>query len=322
MDLSSRSYPLKVLDPSSHKSAGTTENIGDEIIKYHVNILLNASGIQEYEWVDYKYVPQPGDSLIIGGANVFGEVFSKARSSVWHPSLLGQIKRRCQAILPLGVGWWSYQRGPSFFTKSYYRSIFDLNQYMGARDTYTLKKLQLMGFDNAYLTGCPSMYSQASFSTSIPKTALLTLTNYRQNPLRDAKLISTILNHFDDIVFFPQGSSDLSYLKKLQIEFSIPEYRFQYIDRSFSALNTFIANTDFMHVGTRLHMGMHCLGKNRPSLCLSIDNRAAEMKKSFSFLPILDILELPTALRNSREFSFTPDPQVPLKLKALVSSIV
>lgn len=322
MSSSLASPQFYVLDPSSHRVNGAAENIGDLIIKHHVDILLDASGLIDYKWVDYTYLPKKGDSVIIGGANVFGNILSKAHSFVWHPSLLKQFKSKCLNILPLGVGWWSYQHGPSLLTKYYYKSVFRSSQYMGVRDKYTLNKLNLMGFDNAYLTGCPSMYSHNAFTTARPSTALLTLTNYRQNPLRDQMLIGAILQQFDEIVFFPQGSSDLQYFNQLISYFALPEHRFRLLDRSFASLNAFIQENEFMHVGTRLHMGMHCLSHGKPSVCIAIDNRASEMKESFPSLPIVDILELPDMLSKCHKYSFIPDKKVPFKLTNLVQSIL
>jgi len=307
-----------LLDPSSHKVEGITENFGDIIIKYHVEKLLKTISLPNYCWSDYGTNWSSRDTIVVAGANVFGEVFSKASGSVWHPNIVKVLTNKLQRVIPLGVGWWSYQNGPSVFTKFYYQKLLCHNLMpISVRDSYTLSKFQHMGFNNVYLTGCPSMYNHVGFNCTIPDIALITLTNYRKDIKRDLVIVNMVFQHFKNIYFFPQGSTDYDYLAYLCKLAERPLGAVNILDRSFEKLNSFLILHEVMHIGTRLHMGMHCLFFQRPSLCIEVDSRAIEMKKSFSFLPIVSIFDLPRVLER-KVFNFQPPQSVRRRLDSFL----
>jgi hypothetical protein len=303
--------PILLLDPSSHHHNNQVENLGDLIIRHHIESLLEQEFKLDTLWVPYDYSFTQHDRIVVAGANVVGEYFSSPKSAVWHPPVLKILAHTPKAVIPIGVGWHTYQHGPSWLTRFYYKKLINISSPVSVRDGYTLNRFRHMNYNNVFLTGCPSMYNHVPISTSIPKDVLFTLTNYRKDFNRDMFLLKTLAQKFDKLYFFPQGATDLSYLHSLIQDSAILLERIEVLNRSLADLEIFLENVRVVHIGTRLHMTMHLLSKQVPSICLEIDNRAIEMKKSFPNLPIFNILELVSYLKSSSSsFEYLIEPNI------------
>ena len=111
---------------------------------------------------------------------------------------------------------------------------------------------------------------------------LFTLTSYYPDMVADEQLLETILNSSaKEIYFFPQTKSDTEYLATLPI-FKKNISRFKLLNHNISEIHELISTTDFNYIGNRLHCGIKCLAFNRPTIIISVDNRAVEMGKSIN----------------------------------------
>jgi len=297
---------IKILDPTSHVVGKDIENIGDLIIKKYFNLLLeDLPSSSDFTWVNYQHKFSVNEVVFIGGANVLGETGKSSLSAIWVPNFKSLAFRKTLQVVPIGVGWWSYQPGPSARTSRFYKKFLSSTLPISVRDEYTGLRLREAGFNNVHVTGCPSMYKQKSFSCHIPDVALITFTNYRPNIARDLFLLKTVKDRFKHIYIFPQGATDMEYMESELLPADKGLFKgIEFLDRDLNCLDNFLSSTGAMHIGTRLHMCMHALQNQNPSICIAIDNRAIELKNTFNHLPVLDITRLPHLLSSSLDFSF------------------
>ncbi|NJO18590.1 MAG: polysaccharide pyruvyl transferase family protein [Thioploca sp.] len=191
----------------------------------------------------------------------------------------------------MGVGWWQYQRDPTFITKHFYKSILNKKILHSVRDSYTARKLENVGITNVLNTSCPTTWSLDGLDTNRKnlncRNCLFTLTDYSWNLTADTKWIEIILNHYSgDIYFFPQGFHDEEYLNTLEI-FHIHKNRIKILEHSIEALYECLKMADINYIGTRLHSGTMCLQHNIDSVIIAIDNRATEIAKDIR-LPVVE----------------------------------
>lgn len=200
-------------------------------------------------------------------------------------------------VVLFGVGWWQYENIPiNTYTRFLLSRVLSKNYLHSVRDDYTKIKLESVGIKSIN-TGCPTLWRITSDTTKkIPaekqKSVIFTLTDYNQNEERDSKLIQACLDNYDEVMCFPQGLGDISYLEKLGFKDStiflrprVDDYR-----RKLEA-----GGVDY--IGTRLHAGIMALQYSCHAIILGIDNRAMEMGKNFR-LPVVDAKE-PELLRRS-----------------------
>jgi hypothetical protein len=284
---------ILVADPSSHTKYGAPDNSGDLVIKGAIIKVLEKLDI-DFAWVPYSHPIKSGEVLILGGANILGNPRATT-ASIWRPKLSSLLnsKVRINAV-SVGCGWWGYEdmvnRWNSRIMKRYYSSQFPHS----VRDGFTAQKFKEIGLLNVMNTGCPSMYQHTSFETNLPDTAVITVTYYRPNIFRDKIWIEKTLSRFNRIYLFAQGLEDIKYFEKVCALISGKQQKIEVIDRDIENLQMVINQTEAIHIGTRLHGNMFFLQNSLPSICLDVDNRTSEIKKSFNWLPIY---ELPEFLR-------------------------
>lgn len=221
--------------------------------------------------------------IFIGGTNILS-------SHMFMYKQIGLNIRNSYSIgnkfVLFGVGWWRYQKNIDLYTRYILKNSLSNGYIHSCRDEYTVKKLKGIGIDNVINTGCPSLWSiNASICDSIPtkksENVLITFTNYDKNYVRDKKIMDIIKNNYDSIYCWIQGPDDYNYVKDLNS-------KVKFISPRLSELDHFLYNNDVDYVGTRLHAGIRCIQKAKRTIILGIDNRALEMKKTFS-LPVLHI---------------------------------
>lgn len=198
-----------------------------------------------------------------------------------------------QPIILFGVGWNKYAGNLDMKTKFFYKNALSKNYLHSVRDNYAKDKLKACGIKNTINTGCPSLWELSDthlkgISIKKQKKALLTLTDYSKDIATDSFILKTLLQNYESVYLWPQGSGDRNYFSNL-IGFDSKQVTI--LSSHLSSLNKVLEMDDIEHIGTRLHAGIRALQKKRPSLIISIDNRASEMHRDFN-LPTIERSEL------------------------------
>jgi hypothetical protein len=286
---------ILLLDPSLMHN-GNSLNLGDLIINESIMKILpelfpgiEIKRVTSHGWIDEKQVELINKSMctFVGGTNIL-------TSDIRNAGRLTPPKRRIRYLFPkfsnvvlLGVGWEKYE--PSSFdiyTFTYYNRILRRSCYQSVRDSYSKNKLKKVYMGKVLNTSCPTVWNLNTafvnkFESSYNKI-LFTLTDYAKNPEYDSKLIESILNAGQkEIFFFPQGSKDIEYLETLDIYIK-NKSKIQLLPYSFEDYIKFVESNEFNYIGTRLHGGIRCLQKERPTLIIGLDNRSLEIQKDIN----------------------------------------
>ena len=179
-------------------------------------------------------------------------------------------------IVLLGVGWWQYQDRFGRLAKRFYADLLRDDVMHSVRDAHTKQMLARLGVTNVINTGCPTMWSLQVFEAVIPTLAVITLTDYNQQPDRDLSFLRAVHDRFDDVVYWPQGELDRDYLRKLEKSGDLPEIRV--LTPSVQALDEALAEGRCF-LGTRLHASIRSLKAKKPAFLIPIDNRATEIAR-------------------------------------------
>lgn len=278
------SMRLCLFDPGISTHDGTpAENLGNLIIQQAVLREIH-SLFEGWQIIRISTFAPPtpelrrelrnADLCIAGGTNLLTSEMNRYRQWVISPKHALGMRR----TLLLGVGWWTYQRPPNLFTRIFLRLLLSGKGLHSLRDQYSVNQLAAGGYANAVNTCCPTLWPLVGAGpdqTPIRKAqdALLLLTDYDQDPEADQRLITLLNSEYRTVYFWPQGATDLQYVRQLKGNLTL-------LERSFDAFTHFTRNhRDFDYIGTRLHGGVHCLNQHRRSLIIEIDNRAAEIRR-------------------------------------------
>lgn len=222
----------------------------------------------------------------IGGTNILNGNIRKYRQ--WDLNLHNIfILKRC---LLMGCGWFQYEHEkPTKYTRWALTKILTDNYIHSVRDNYTKLKLEEIGIQSIN-TGCVTLWRLDPNLPDIKgkdksKNCVLVFTDYNQDKMRDLKLFEIVKSNYTKVYFYPQGSGDINYVKKLGIYDSLEILR----PRLYEFNNILNQGTDY--IGTRLHAGIRALQLKQRSLIVGIDNRALEMAKDFN-LPVINQNEI------------------------------
>lgn len=196
------------------------------------------------------------------------------------------------AIL-MGVGWNKYSGKIDLKSKFFYKRALNDKYTHSVRDNYTKQKLFECGIENVINTGCPSLWCLSEkhteqLPTQKARNVVFTLTDNTRSIEEDCKLIDILISHYEEVLFWPQGSEDLEYFHSLK---NLKKSRIQILSCHLNSLDKALNINDIEYVGTRLHAGIRAIQKKKRSLIISIDNRATEMHKDFN-LPVIGRNEL------------------------------
>jgi len=212
--------------------------------------------------------------------------------SPWHWSR-DDISLASGKLTMFGVGWWQYQRaGIDFVTARWMRSLAS-DKPWAVRDEYSAQRLQRAGVDAIHLS-CPTLWGiQHQTIPQAGESVVVTLTDYNQDPLADQRLIDLVERSFDRVSFWPQGPGDEAYLRSLRPGANVLEPTLQAFDEAM------LGAESVSYIGLRLHAGIRAMQLGRPSLPLSIDNRAREISRSVGLVAPSrhDVRALEQALR-------------------------
>ena len=288
---------ILLLDPGV-----SSMNLGDKIIsdsaKRQIEFLLNKSFVTEISThmpMTYYYMRllKNSDHLFVLGSNLLKST-SLGFKRQWDITLKNSLY--VNNVKLIGAGWWQYGNNPNLYTKLLYKSVLDKNILHSVRDEYTKNVLNDMGIKNVVNTSCSTMWgltpeNMANINRTKSNEVIFTLTDYNKDYNKDRKLITTLINNYEVVNFWPQGIGDFQYIN----EFSDLVSDINIINPSLESFDAILSTKNIDYVGTRLHGGIRALQKGCRSMIIGIDNRAEEKKKSFN-LPVisrenLDILE-------------------------------
>lgn len=244
-----------------------------------------------------------GSNLLQGRLN---SVYRQWKIHLFNAKLLGPT-------VLIGVGWRQYNEPPNLYTRSVYRKILSHTYMHSVRDSYTESMMRKMGFDNVINTGCATMwFLTPDFCEKIPtqkgRDVVFTITDYLKDYEKDKKMISILLNNYENVYAWMQGMDDYKYYKELVED----EKRIKLVQPTLEAYDKFLnENESVDYVGTRLHGGIRALQHKKRTVILGIDNRATEKKKDFN-LPVMDRSEIHN-LTDIINTPFITDIKIPLE---------
>jgi len=235
------------------------------------------AGIIKIQEADYVFLA--GTNLLSSDMEKTSQWCAKPQETFWQ-----------NKVILMGLGWWQYQQiMPNEYTKILLNRTLNKNNIHSLRDGYTAKRFTELGFKGIN-TGCPTMWwLTEEHCAGIPREkaekALLTFTEYNQNPQLDRLLFDLVARNYSTIYFWPQMYGDYSYARDLCGD------KLVFIDPSLEALDDVLKGENLDYVGTRLHAGIRALQYQRRSLIVAIDNRGMEMGLDFN-LPVVSREEM------------------------------
>lgn len=220
----------------------------------------------------------------IGGTNILKDNLFKLDPG-WNVTLAGS--KLYSGAVCIGAGRAITRLGgrPNLYTRAVYRRALSSEYYHSARDEKTKLFLEDLGF-KALNTGCPTTWSLTpEITAATPRTkaanVVLTLTDYARDNSADSALLDILLQNYESVSCWLQGSGDFEYLKSFD---QFP--RIKLIPPSLSAFARELDREDTEYVGTRLHAGIFAMQRRTRSLIISVDNRAEDMANSTG-IPVL-----------------------------------
>lgn len=261
---------ITVLDP-----AVENVNAGDEIIS---SAIKRIPGLGEYETeritthrplrLAERRIVSQSDLVVLGGTNAISSHMERFRQWLVDPDLLLRIRGK---LLLLGVGWWQYQDAPCAYTRWLLRNMCTDQLPHSVRDSYTATRLGEIGI-RSLMTSCPTMWDLESEKQrpllSSPR-AVITVTDYKHAPEVDSEWIRAVEANYSEVVAIGMGPGDAEYFSSLHLN------KTSWGGVGVAALDRALIDSDF--IGTRLHAGVFAIQQGRPSLVLSVDNRAREI---------------------------------------------
>lgn len=230
------------------------------------------------------------DHIFLAGTNVLSHDMD--RTSDWK--IRYSDRKWMKNIVLMGVGWWQYQTiGTNRFTRKVLKSVLHPTMSHAVRDSYTAQRLQDMGF-NAMNCGCPSIWELSEdHCATIPREkasrALVTFTEYKQQPIYDKALAAIVCNNYETVFGWPQQYGDHAYLQEML------GARYHPVDPSLEGLDRLLTEGNIDYIGTRLHASIRALQHSCRTIIVTVDNRAQEMGTDFH-LPIIQRERLGTEL--------------------------
>lgn len=269
---------IVVVDPGA-----ATTNLGDKIISAAIDreliAPLSAAGR------NVTRVPMHGklgdaerdliagaEDVIVSGTNLLSDHMRFRRSWQWDRK---DIELTAGKLTMFGVGWWQYQRtGIDPISARWLRRLSGSHAW-AVRDKYSAKRLARAGV-RADHTTCPTLWSCDVQRLPGEETrAVVTLTDYNQERAADQQLVNMLNDRFDEVLYWPQGPGDATYLSSLA---GIQPT--QILAPTLEAFDESLLGGDTAYVGLRLHGGIRAIQLGVPALVLSVDNRAREISRS------------------------------------------
>lgn len=267
-----------------------TFNLGDQIISDSAKNELNSLFANDFIVEVSTHLPlnfyfgrrfKNFDHKIVLGSNIMNPNPTYGYRKQWAISPR-TFKYWGPAVL-CGVGWSAYREKTAWGQRYSWKKVLHPTMLHSVRDSYTLEKMQSLGFTNVINTGCPTTWCltpehMAKVETEPQKRVVFTLTDYAQDKENDRSMVQQLLDFYEEVWFWPQGIKDKAYIQTLLSTDELA--RIKWVQSSLSAYDQLLETADGIdYVGTRLHGGIRALQKLRRTLIISVDNRAREKQK-------------------------------------------
>lgn len=269
-----------------------SDNLGDEIIMYYYSKAMEGiiSPKNLYNVATHKKISDADVERLLNCkyAVIIGTNILSPQMELYSGWRFDNRLIRMRNVVLVGVGWWGYKK-PSIYSKYVYRNILSKNIIHSVRDEQTYRILKSIGIDNVVNTDCLTMIGLDKSCENIPEgkaeSVLFTLTGILNRVDNDKNLIRVLRKNYKKLYYFPQGNTDLEYLKSITNVDDITM-----IDESFAAYTDFLKDTsrNFDYIGTRLHGGIHAMQNGRRSIIIAVDNRAIEIAHDTGIPVILE----------------------------------
>lgn len=282
------SEPVVLFNP-----AVSSLNVGDHVIadsaRAHLQPLLRGRFVIDVSthlplsWNYARHFRSAPWKLVLGSNLLRGRMNGLFRQ--WD--VTPRTAPLARGSLLMGAGWWQYGDEPNRYTSSLYRFVLDRERLHSVRDHYTQEMLGRAGVDNVVVTGCPSLWSLtpahcAAIPTRKATRVITTVTDYHREPALDRQMVETLVERYDTVAVWLQGSRDRAYLDDLGLTGKV-----DLLEPTLSAFDEALADVDTDYAGTRLHAGIRALQHGRRTAVVAIDNRGREKARSFR-LPIVE----------------------------------
>lgn len=268
-------------------------NLGDQVIvesiKREMDYLLQDAFVVEqstqspvmhfYQIFNERFrAPADADYKFVCGSNLFWD-------NMLHPYPQWNINHltctNSRNSIMVGVGSCSTYPKLNYYTKSLYNRVLSRDYYHSVRDEATKARLESLGF-KAINTGCPTTWSLtpehcSNIPTKKADKVVFTVNEYHKIPETDKALVSVLARNYEQVCFWPQGYTDMEYINSLELGVPLKILRPNLDDMR----NTLRENR-MDYVGTRLHGGIFAMQNFTRSIILMVDNRARDMRESFS----------------------------------------
>ena len=278
-----------VFDPGmSNRQGQPSANLGDVIIQKSVERELVAL-FPQHRFVRVSTHESPAREeidaaarsqyIIVGGSNIVGSYSYFYRE--WKIGVR-EIRRLRGRVILFGCGWGWYQRRPTLPARMMLLALLSRDHLHSVRDTYTLRHLQALGFQNVVNTACPTLWPlvvpvKHDSPSQRNEVVLTTVTDYRKDGATDRTTLDLILSHYRHAYIWLQGAGDEAYFHSMAGDLAS---RVTVIPHSYDAFETFLKDgPSFDYIGTRLHGGIRWLTAGKQALIISVDNRAAELAR-------------------------------------------
>lgn len=209
--------------------------------------------------------------FIVGGTNLLASHPWSYRQ--WRVGVAEAAVMRRRVVL-FGVGWWQYQPTPDATARLMLRALLDPTLPHSVRDGYTQRQLGRIRVP-VINTSCPTLWRvplRGTVRGGFRSTVVTTVTDYYPDVAADSVMLETIQRRARDVVVWPQGGSDLEYLRQLGFGGRVLPPRLEAFDDILRAPGA-------EYVGTRLHAGIRALQRGVPAAVVAVDNRAAEISR-------------------------------------------
>ncbi len=279
--------------------SGAKKNVGDFLITHRAKQLINHFYPDE-ELIQYPNWQPLTDCLdIINSSKAVIILGGPGYQQNMYPGIykfvpdLNHIK---PPIVPLGLGWKGISneidviKNYKFSTSSHgFLNYIQKNKsILGCRDFYTEQVLNLHGYQNTMMTGCPAWYDLDSIGkpVNIPGNIKSLIFTPPQNPLfrNQGVSILRLLNKM-----FPSATKYCVFHRGLKSndEFTptsdernniyisniAKSNKFEIIDAAYDLNKINFYNDCDIHIGYRIHAHLYFLSKRKPSIVINEDAR-------------------------------------------------
>lgn len=277
-------------------TAAGSLNQGDEIINYSIKknwpelfernyIFKMPSHVPTYTWYQYLIYKdrfkalKDSDYKFFCGTNALYTNMLRPMPT-WNINIFNTALLHNTICIGTGIGINS--KKVNYYTRKLYSKVLSSKYIHSVRDEKTKLFLENLGY-KAIVTGCPTLWGlTAEHCNSIPRKkssrVVFTLNYINQDAKNDKAMINILLDSYREVFFWPQCVDDYIYLNSLNINNGI-----KIVAPNLMSYEKLLQEGNIDYVGNRLHGGIFAMQNFSRTIIISIDYRAEEMHKMYTF---------------------------------------